>query len=62
MDAFAQVVLIIFIVIRVMIAAGLIYLVYFEVRRAKKTQKKKDKDEDGKESGEHVDSSSRSRN
>lgn len=62
MDAFAQVVLVIFIVIRVMIAAGLIYLVYFEVRRIKKTQKKKEENEDGKESGKHIDRSSGSRN
>jgi predicted membrane protein len=62
MDAFGQVVLVIFIVIRVMIAAGLIYLIYFEVRRVKRTRKKKEEDEDGKESGEHVDSSSRNRN
>jgi len=49
MDDFAQVVLIIFIFIRVMLAAGLIYLVYFEVRRIKRVRKKKEEDEDGKD-------------
>jgi len=61
MDAFAQVVLVIFIVIRIMIAAGLVYLIYFEVRRIKKARKKKEEDEDGKEAGKHFDSSPRSR-
>ena len=57
MDAFAQVVLAIFIIIRVFIAAGLLYLIYYEVRRIKKKRRDKEKDieQDGKEDGKHTD-------
>jgi len=39
MDAYAKVVLVIFILIRVFIAAGLVYLIYYEVKRLKKKAK-----------------------
>lgn len=57
MDTYAQVVLIIFILIRVLIAVGLIYLIYYEVRRMKRVQKQR-KDEDGEKTGRHADRTS----
>jgi predicted membrane protein len=61
MDAFAKVVLILFIFIRVLIATGLVYLIYYEVRKIKKTRKIKEEVDDGQKVGKHTDSSSRSR-
>lgn len=59
MDAFAQVVLVIFILIRVFIAAGLVYLIYYEVRKIKR--KRRDIEENGNEDGKHSDESPRNR-
>lgn len=55
MESFGVVVLIIFILIRVMIAAGLIYLIVYEVRKYKRSRKDKEGDEDAttKEIGKH---------
>lgn len=61
MDAFAKVVLILFIFIRVLIATGLVYLIYYEVRKIKKSRKTKEGVDDGQKVGKHTDSSSRSR-
>jgi hypothetical protein len=49
MDAFAKIVLVIFIIIRVLIALGLLYLIYYEVRRLKKGRIKKEEERYGKE-------------
>jgi len=66
MESFGLVVLIIFIVIRVVIAAGLVYLIVYEVRRLKKQYGRRSdeevrKDVDAKTDGKHIDSSSSSR-
>lgn len=60
MESFGLVVLIIFILIRVMIAAGLVYLIVYEVRKYKKPRKDKEGEEDAntKEAGKHVNRSS----
>ncbi|MGQ9610908.1 MAG: hypothetical protein ACUVWN_16550 [bacterium] len=60
MESFGLVVLIIFIFIRVMIAAGLVYLIVYEVRKYKKSRKDKEGEEDAntKEAGKHVNRSS----
>lgn len=60
MESFGLVVLIIFILIRVMIAAGLVYLIVYEVRKYKKSRKDKEGEEDAntKEAGKHVNRSS----
>lgn len=57
MESFGLVVLIIFILIRVMIAVGLIYLIVYEVRKYKRSRKDKEGDEDAntKETGKHAD-------
>ncbi len=56
MESFGLVVLIIFILIRVMIAAGLVYLIIYEVRKYRKSRKDREGDEDAntKETGKHV--------
>ena len=66
MESFGLVVLIIFIVIRVVIAAGLVYLIVYEVCRLKKQYGRRSdeevrKDVDAKTDGKHIDSSSSSR-
>lgn len=60
MESFGLVVLIIFILIRVMIAAGLVYLIVYEVRKYKKSREDKEGEEDAntKEAGKHVNRSS----
>jgi len=64
MDAFAQVVLVIFILIRVFIAAGLVYLIYYEVRKIKRKRREIERieKEDGNEDGKHSDDSTGNRN
>lgn len=66
MDAFGQAILIIFVIIRILIAAGLVYLIVFEVRRFKKRYVKKDEENDkhanGKETGKYTDGSAGNRN
>jgi|DewCreStandDraft_4_1066084.scaffolds.fasta_scaffold08053_9 predicted membrane protein len=64
MDAFAQVVLVIFILIRVFIAVGLVYLIYYEVRKIKRKRREIERieKEDGNEDGKHSDDSTRNRN
>jgi len=59
MDAYAKVVLVIFILIRVFIAAGLVYLIYYEVKRLKKKPKGigRDTEDYGNEGGKHSDDS-----
>ncbi len=58
MESFGLVVLIIFIIIRIMIAAGLVYLIVYEVRKYKRSRALKDEegDEDAntKKTGKHV--------
>lgn len=49
MESFGLVVLIIFIIIRVMIAAGLVYLIVYEVRKYKKSRSMKDEEEGDKD-------------
>lgn len=56
MESFGLVVLIIFILIRVMIAVGLIYLIVYEVRKYKRSRKDKEGEEDAntKKTGKHA--------
>ena len=61
MDSFGLAILIIFIIIRVLIAVGLVYLIIFEVRRYGRTHIKKEESDDGKEAGKHPDGSPGSR-
>jgi predicted membrane protein len=59
---FGYVVLIIFILIRVLIAAGLFYLIVAEVRRYKRRRVRKDREDNEDADGKDVDSSTSSRN
>jgi uncharacterized membrane protein len=64
---FGYIVMAIFIIIRLLIAAGVLYLIIAEVRRFGRRQHKKyesegDKDADRKGLGRHTDDSSGSRN
>lgn len=43
---FGQIVLVIFILIRVLIAVGLLYLIIYEIRRFRKNKVRKEEDED----------------
>jgi len=43
---FGQIVLVIFILIRVLIAAGLLYLIIYEIRRFRKSKVRKEENED----------------
>lgn len=49
----ATVVLVIFVAIRVLIAAGLVYLIYYEVKRFRRPKKDKEA-KDGTKDGEHT--------
>ena len=61
MGDFGVVVLVIFIIIRVLIAAGIVYLIFYEVRRSRKQKVEKYKETKKDADGKDVDSSSGSR-
>lgn len=65
MGNFGLVVLILFIIIRIMIAGGLVYLIIYEARRYKRRSTERSegisRDANGKEVRKHSDSSSGSR-
>ncbi len=61
MGEFGYVVLIIFIIIRILIAAGLFYLIVVEVRRYRKRRESKDKEIHENAGGKDADDSNGSR-
>ena len=61
MGDFGVVVLVIFIIIRVLIAAGIVYLIFYEVRGLRKRKDEKYKETKKDADGKDVDSSSGSR-
>ena len=61
MDDFGYLVLVLFIVFRILIAAGLFYLIVIEIRRYKKRKPKEDEGANENATGEDVDRSDRSR-
>ncbi len=61
MDDFGIVVLIIFIIIRVLIAFGIVYLIFYEVRRLRKSKGEKYKETKKDADRKDVDGSSGSR-
>ena len=62
MGNFGYVILVIFIIIRILIAAGLFYLIVVEIRRYKRRSVKEDKETNEDADGKDVDNSSDSRN
>ena len=61
MGDLGTIVLIIFIIVRVLIAAGIVYLIFYEVRKLKKPEDEKSKETKKDADGKDADSPSGSR-